>query len=221
MVKIAATIGWSSDVVIYSIDDFQPSEVILFYGYRTDDERVETAIRDVRFYCERKVRVRTVRVDPFIFEDCIEKMNDVCRDEDIIMNVTGGTKIMYLAATLVALKFGIPMVYYETINNKKIRMTIPVHKIAYKKGKGKRMRCLLSGHRTQMNILEILMNEKEGIEANELGRKLNINKSTVNEHLSKLEKANVLRIDKRYGRKIVMPYPTIKYVYDLMMEVIK
>ncbi len=207
--RLVSTMGWNAEVVLEPIRILNPEEAVVFYGYydQMNRERIEEELRRLN---EAPVKVKLVRVDPFSMEDCIEKMKPHI-DDGTVANITGGTKIMSFALSLLAThrKGGeIPIIYYITEGKKGKIVKIPA---IFEK-----MKVDLNGDNASSYILRVLMNANgKKLSTKEIKEKMkamgkNVEGSTFNQAKNNLLWYNLIKEEKQGRTKFYEVYPIAK-----------
>ena len=194
--KLLSTLGWAPQVIVEVARVLMPEENIVFYGYVNEDERprIENSLRKVR---EEVENLRVVKVDPMSFQDCIKKIQRFL-DENCVVNITGGTKIMAFSLALQAAMVGIPIVYVVTTKDKMRIKTLPL--LLSLKGKN-----FLREGSTAHRMLELLLTKYGGFaKLIDLKRDLGIKYSTLSDAKRKLMEANIIQERKEGKNKIII-----------------
>ncbi len=126
--RLVSTVGWVPEVVIYPAKILNPEEIVVFHGHIDNKEekaRFEKTKNEI--VTEIGMNVRFVEVNPFDMADCIRKMKKYVNDESIV-NITGGTKLMALTLALLATyRPGgeVPIIYVTTEDEPRL-VRVPV-----------------------------------------------------------------------------------------------
>jgi len=199
--RLLSTVGWNAEVVSYVIDVLEPDEVVLFYGFVSDEDKdkilgVLKVLRD-----KHTMKIKEVQVNPMALGENFEKIAHWINEKSVA-NITGGTKIMSLALALNAAMRGIPIVYVITENGEKKILRVP---IIFSEGMRNFFR-IENKDSVAMRTLRILVEDFRGrarfVKIKEkLGR---ISSSTVSDAKRRLLMANLIREVKEGKEKIII-----------------
>ena len=205
--RLLSTLGWTSKVVVEAAKVLEPDENIVFYGFvdKIEEERVNKALEEVKNSIEN---VKGVRVDPMNFHDCIVKMSDYINEESIV-NITGGTKIMSFSLALKAALMDIPIVYVVTENGKSIIKRVPIRLSSSQRNFFR----IEKKDSTAIELLRTLLRDCQGrARLKDLKMKLNKKYSTLSDAKNRLLLANLIREEKK-GRERVITANDIAYLF--------
>lgn len=118
MTTIISLIGEQNLPNLLPILHLKPEQVILVYTSFTE----QTAVRLTNLI-QDQAEVTRLRVDAYNIEETREKLQTAVSNlpaSDLIVNFTGGTKMMSLAAYLTAVELNAPMVYLQSEKKKSL-----------------------------------------------------------------------------------------------------
>ncbi len=143
-------------------------------------------------------------IDPSNFEEIIEKVfQKITYYDKLVINLTGGTKIMILSLYFIAqLKESTCFYIFKEKDGKMTKLDVPIMSLPESlenlknKVKGKKER-----------IIKLLINKKEGYTLNELESILKIKKPTIEGHLKTLEELKMIKRE-RYKKRVIIKIST-------------
>lgn len=185
---MVATLGFTPERVIEPIKtESDIDELWVFYSEHEYSKKAEEKVK--RFARSVGIIYRSFQLpDSFDVKAIVEFMKNKIKNraenkEITVFNVSGGTHIMAASAVLVALIYGIPMVYVREDNNSVV--SLPILKIEY--------RDFLTPK--EHEIIKILKG-CEGITITALAKKLGLNKATVSQHMRRLEDKGAVVVER-------------------------
>jgi CRISPR locus-related DNA-binding protein len=209
MVTIFATLGYVPQSVLPSLRTAGVEELVVFAS--TKEKKVEAAVSKVRSHCEKAdIPFRRVRVTrPYDLEYVARVISDNLqkyKDREVIFNITGGTKVMAAAALVVCFIRGIPTEYAQERTMEVIRL--PLMKIETGSQLTKK----------QKDIVRYLLKQKDQTATTtRIKRALDMKKSTLSTHISKLKAKGLVTVEPVTGGRgnLVRAIPSLRI---LMMD---
>lgn len=126
MTTVYGTLGFTPEKYLPTLRKRSDLEAAVVF--HDEDERSIEAAGEVRDYCQGlDLPVTTVQVDAFDLVDAAQTMQEHVRkteDEEIIVNVTGGTKVLTAAAILVSILEGLRTVYIHEETGEEIPLPL-------------------------------------------------------------------------------------------------
>ncbi len=157
--------------------------------FHSESEKSKKANKEARSHARKMGLTYRSHQLPNSFEvetivDFIKKniRKEIKKGEVTLFNPSGGTHIMSASAVLVAMLYGIPMVYVREDNHKTV--DLPVLKMEYKK--------LLTP--TELKIVDRIRASLNPT-SKELAKELGMNKSTFSNHLRRLEEKDAVIVE--------------------------
>jgi len=213
MVVIFGTIGSNPKVLIPTIRARDNVEKVVYYYARdTEREKVsEKASRVVQEYCERK----KIKYEPRMIENASDLLKiakkiradlsmQKAQKNEIVFNVTGGTKVMCAAALLACILEGVNAVYVNEDTKEELELPVIPYEYKHNLSKG------------QKKILQAIHALGRNCTLTELVKQTNLKKSTISYHISKLRRMGLVEI--REGEDLREKYINVQPATELMLE---
>ncbi len=206
MAVLFATLGFTAKLALAPLRDHPEVDAIhLFYGTPEKPES-KAAFKAAKATAETlgiKFVGHKIK-GAFDYEAILEaftKAKDSVKGE-ILMNASGGTRVMTMASTIFAFTHDLPMLYYdeyETTEGKEIPL--------------KAFRSLKELGKSQLAILDKLRRRPKDMGA--LAKEVGLAPSTLSVHVHKMEMAGIVSIDKDGRRRVVPANPSVMSVGGL------
>ena len=201
MTLLVSTLGFHAEKLLGAIPQSGASEVWFYVAPGTTpakQAKVDRAVRTV----ERALRHlglpfqrRTLR-NPFDYLGTLRRFLDDLREakEPALVNLTGGPKTMTVAATMACLLLGVPVVYVPEEEENPTPVSLPIVRMRYTH--------LL---RPQMRRVLETLSTRGPMSAADLARYLEIRHSTLDYHLTRLERLGALeRVPQGHRRHVAV-----------------
>lgn len=192
MTVLLGTLGFTPGKFLGAIKTLSGITRVVFYTAHTD--RAEDRARSEKAVAEVKRTLTIMSVpfqhvplsDPFDFGAFLTRfLEDIkkTRSEDVVFNLTGGTKPMAVAATVACMVLGVPAYYVPEEQALEQAIELPIFRIRYSN--------VLTTK--EYKILEVIRDTQPG-SLGDLAELVEIEPSTLSGHLRKLEKAAAVRL---------------------------
>lgn len=200
MAVLFATLGFTAKLALAPLRDHPEIDAIhLFYGTPEKPES-KAAFKAAKATAETlgiKLVGHKIK-GAFDYEAILEaftKARSSVKDE-ILMNASGGTRVMTMASTIFAFTHDLPMLYYDEYETREGK-EIPL----------KAFRALGGMGESQRGIIALL--RKQPRRMGDLADALGIAPSTLSAHIKHLTAAGVVRVDRQGKERIVSGNPAV------------
>ncbi len=179
MTVIFSTLGFTPDALLPLITHFPDVEKVVFYYSTEKEERVVKAKEEVIKVCvSLTIPVEANELENYVdIIPMIKRMRDDLQQyerDNVVFNITGGTKAMAGAAIITSILEGIQVVFNDWENNRVVEY--PVLRMRYEDTLTKR----------QKEILKYI-HRKDECKFSEVVKSMGVSKSTISHHIRELE----------------------------------
>jgi DNA-binding transcriptional ArsR family regulator len=205
MAALLATLGHTPKLVVAPLRDHPEIRTLhVYFGVPQQADGV-SALQAVRTTCETMgVRIVEHAVkNAFDYTNFLQALSATARklpNEDLLLNASGGTRVMVMAATIFAFTNDVPLLYYDEYDTQH-GVVIPL----------KAFRNLDRLGETPRAILRRLQ-KKGPADMSTLAFELEIAASTISVHVQNLQEAGTVLVDREGKRRVVTLVPDLEKV---------